>query len=265
MTIDKLHLKEAYAQWTSENVRFDDVDGGIAIITPFLDRFNDFIEIAIYPDGEKVRVSDVGATLSVANSDGRRVTRSKQYKLDEILSRFDLEQSDGEIWRKVWLLEVPETVHLLAQAIATWQGATLDNPQRRPVDRITFDMGATLQRSRVPFERRVQLPSRSSFKHTADFVVRDNGTFQHHVISALPNVGERSSQQYIFSVIDTTEQYAERHGSEPRYVALFDDAKVNQDDEKLQSFRTYDIVPMAWSEAKELNWAEYVKSPHRLS
>src|SRR3954465_12018707 len=90
-------LVEDYLRWLRENLRANEVAGGVMITTPFLDRHSDEIEIFLQKENGTFRITDDGYTVSDLRSAGVDLAKgSRHEQLVRILNGYGV-QLEGDI------------------------------------------------------------------------------------------------------------------------------------------------------------------------
>ncbi len=82
----KDQLKDSYLGWLKENISFKDIDNAIEITTPLMDRHNDYLQLYVVPNGDKLCITDDGYIINDLLLSGCDLHTSKKRK--EMLQPF---------------------------------------------------------------------------------------------------------------------------------------------------------------------------------
>ncbi len=254
---EKHQLQQNFLKWTKDHFLFSTSQDGVILTTPFLDLHNDCIEMLIGNDSYTYRVTDGGQTLADLEMSGVNITDQREQQLAEVFNRLGATCIDGEISATASLAGTSAAIHSVLQGILAAQGLTFSvRPRRRP--QIADEIDDVLRKSTLPYNRQVPINGKSGLSQQIDFVVRDNGRFPHHLIQTIGNPDKGSMERQIFFALDTREQYAAIANTDPRFVAVLNDAEQPIAPSMMGALSHYDVLPVVLSEARLLDWTRFV-------
>lgn len=111
---------DEYLKFLKDQLRVHEVDDGwFSITTPFLNPFNDFIEIYIGKNGGKFTLTDGGETVSNLEILGGNITKKGRRKdvFESILRNYGIRFQDGELLVQAEFNNIARAKHNLLSAI----------------------------------------------------------------------------------------------------------------------------------------------------
>jgi len=117
---DLVHrLIDSYIYWLKEKFTFKKIGDGFGVTTPFLNRFNDHIQIYVKSESEQnILICDDGETFKNLELSGVDLNSEKRKReLTIILNGFGVKLESGELKVKASIINFPLRKHSLIQAI----------------------------------------------------------------------------------------------------------------------------------------------------
>jgi len=108
-----------YITWLKSNITYEILDEYVKIVTPFLNRHNDSIQIYVKKiDNNNYLLTDGGETISDLSLSGIDITKNREKIITQILNRYGAQLSDdNEITIIANKDNFPFKKHFLVQAI----------------------------------------------------------------------------------------------------------------------------------------------------
>lgn len=111
-------LIDSYLAWLREGFHVESANDYTLISTPFLDPHNDEIQIFLEQDGETLRLTDDGYTISDLRSSGLEINTDKRTAhVEQILNGFGVRRDGDELVVTATPRDFPQKKHNLIQAI----------------------------------------------------------------------------------------------------------------------------------------------------
>ena len=164
------HLIDQYLAWLKEGFHLESTDSYTLISTPFLDPHNDEIQIFIEKQGDSIRLTDDGYTLSDLGDMGLEInTEKRDAHVRQILNGFGVRlDENGQLAVVTTPRDFPQKKHNLIQAILAIHDLAVMG-QTHVLQFFDEDVAMFLREKQVPFFRTLKLSGRSGFDHNFDF------------------------------------------------------------------------------------------------
>ena len=247
MALDMRNLVESYVDWLKSNIYPSQVEEYWKIITPFLDRHNDHLQIYVKEINGSYLLTDDGYILNDLAMSGCEInTRRRREILEQILNGFGVRLEDDALVAKATKASFPQKKHLLLQAMLSVNDMFMMSPQR--VLSVFFeDVAAFLEEHNIRYVPAIQLTGRSGFTHTFDFVIPSSKNKPERLINALNVTSKDKVQSTLLAWNDVS---GLRRAGSLMYVFL-NDIESNIRDEVISAFEEYRVTPIRWSERNQ--------------
>lgn len=249
LATDASSLIDGYLRWLRENLRAEEIEGGVVITTPFLDRHSDEIELFLTKVNGAFRISDDGYTIRDLRSGGIDLTKgSRQEQLVRILHGYGVQIDGDELWVKTTLTEFPQKKHNLVQAILAVDDLHV-TAREQVLQFFREDVEEFLQREQVPLFRDVKLSGKSGLDHHFDIGLPSAGRRAEGVLKAINTLRRETATAFAFAVEDVRKvRGADALGA----FAVVNDSEGAPATENLDVLRNYGVVPILWSERESM-------------
>src|SRR4051794_13174908 len=195
-------LVDGYLRWLRENLRADEVAGGVVITTPFLDRHSDEIEIFLQKENGAFRISDDGYTVSDLRSGGIDLTKgSRREQLVRILNGHGVQLDGDVLWVKATASEFPQKKHNLVQAILAVDDLHVTATEQ-VLQFFREDVEDFLRLQAIPLFRDVKLSGKSGLDHHFDVGLPSDARHPERVLKAINTLRRDTAMNFAFSVED---------------------------------------------------------------
>ena len=96
--ITKDELRKRYIDWLKEEITITEIGKTFEITSPFLDRFNDYLQIYVTPmDNENLQLSDDSYIINNLISSGVDLSSKRRKELlNSITKKFGIEKKENE-------------------------------------------------------------------------------------------------------------------------------------------------------------------------
>ncbi len=232
-----------YVNWLKENIAYERIGDYVEIVTPFVDRHNDSIQVYIKKiSDDDYLLTDGGEIISDLILSGIEITPHRQKMINDILMRFGVQSNNREITINACENDFPAKKHFLIQALLTIDDLFMTS---RPnvISLFTEDVENYLKEKQIQYVSYISLVGKSGFTHNFDFAIGASKKKSERFIKAINKPNKDNTTSTIFSWNDVT---ATRKPDSKLLVMLNDsDDKIN--DELINAYMHYDILPIPWS------------------
>jgi hypothetical protein len=234
-----------YLAWLKTGLSVAEVGDGVCeITTPFLDRYNDHLQIYLFRENGNYVLSDDGYTLSSLEMSGVDLSSSKRQRiLKTILQGFGVSMEEGALRVEAHRSNLPRRKHNLIQAMLAVNDMFV-MAREQVLSLFREDVEQFLRASQVRFTAMIKLAGRSGFDHTFDFVIPSSPKAPERLLRAINRPTRDTATSYIFAWNDTREVRAE----DTEAYAILNDEEHKPSGDLLHAFRTYRIQPILWSQ-----------------
>ena len=237
-------LIDRYVTWLKEGYEVEAGNGYTLISTPFLDPHNDELQIFLEQQGESLKLSDDGYTLSDLRASGLEInTPKRDAHVRQILNGFGVRQEGDELVVTATASDFPKKKHSLIQAMLAIHDLSVMG-QAQVLQFFEEDVARFLQEKQVPVVRNIKLPGRSGFDHLFNFVVPAQGTRRETVLQAINYLSRDYAMSVAFAVNDVR---LLRGADNFNAAAIVNDTEAKPAAEYLDALTAYGIRPHLWS------------------
>lgn len=245
-------LLDEYLRWLRENFRAGEVEGGVVITTPFLDRHSDEIEIFLQKQNGGFRIGDDGYTVRDLHFGGIDLGKgSRHEQLVRILNGYGVQLDGEELWVNATLNDFPQKKHNLVQAILAVDDLHV-TAKEDVLQYFREDVEEFLRQQDIPLFRDVKLSGKSGLDHHFDIGLPSDARHPERVLKAINTLRRDTAMTFAFSVEDV--RNVRGHDALGAF-AVVNDAENPPAPEHLDALKNYGVVPILWSKrasAREL-------------
>ncbi|MBI2059412.1 MAG: DUF1828 domain-containing protein [Nitrospirae bacterium] len=237
-------LIERYLRWLREEFSATKVGEACRITTPFLDRFNDAIEIFVEKRNGMLLLTDDGETLGDLRASGLEFsTEKRNAHLTAILNGFGVRRENDDIVVTSGEHDFPQKKHNLIQAILAI-GDLFVMGQEHVVSFFKEDVAHFLSERGVSVFRDFKLAGKGGIDHKFDFALPKSSKCPERVLQAINNLTREQSTLFAFAVADV-----KLIRPEPLQAFTIINDPVNPPNEEyLNVLRNYEVQPLYWSQ-----------------
>jgi hypothetical protein len=238
-------LVDGYLRWLRENLRAEEINGGVMITTPFLDRHSDEIELFLQKENGAFRISDDGYTVNDLRSAGVDLGKgSRREQLVKILNGYGVQLEGDELWVKATHAEFPQKKHNLVQAILAVDDLHVTATEH-VLQFFREDVEEFLRREQIPVFRDVKLSGKSGLDHHFDIGLPSDAKHPERVLKAINSLRRDTATAFAFSVEDVRKV---RGPDALGAFAVVNDSEGAPAAENIDVLRNYGVVPILWSQ-----------------
>jgi hypothetical protein len=247
ITEESEKLIQSYIEWFKKKIDVKDINGVYEVITPFLDRHNDYITLYIKKSNGNYILTDDGYTIQDLRLSGCELnTEKRRQVLDTILNGFGVQLQDDELMVETKYDNFPQKKHNLIQAMLSINDLFA---MASPIIVSLFreDVEKYLQTHEIRFVTSVKFPGKSGFDHLFDFVIPASRIKPERVIKAINDPNRQNISSFAFAWNDIK---AIRQFDSDAYAILNDtENPINRD--HINALNQYGIKAINWSHKEE--------------
>lgn len=241
------NLVAEYVNWLREQITVSELDGVCEFTTPFLDRHNDYLQIYLVEDDNRIRLSDGGYILSDLKMSGFDINTEKRFEMvNTMLNGFGVQEENNELFIEATEKDFPQKKHLLIQAMLAVNDLFV---MAQPLVLSLFleDVETYLNAMNIRYTPKVSFIGKSGYTHHFDFVIPKSAISHERIIKAINNPSKNNISSLIFSWNDT--KVSREEGSQA--IAFLNDQDTVVSDDALTALKSYNIKPIFWTKREE--------------
>lgn len=247
--IDEIQkLLDQYIAWLKDKTVLRQVKDWVEITTPYLDRYNDYLQIYAKRENNEFLLTDDSYIIEDLRKSGCELESKKRKDLLTLtLNGFGVKldgdaltvhaSSDNFALRKhnlvqamlavndLFYLAVPMVASLFLEDVTTW-----------------------LDLHEVRYTPKVKFTGKSGYDHLFDFVIPASKRQPERILQTINKPSRETAQAIAFSWIDTKEV----RPANSRAYAFLNDSEHTPSASVLDALKNYDLRPVPWSKRDEI-------------
>jgi hypothetical protein len=242
------NLLDQYVIWLKDKTKVRQIKDWFEITTPYLDRHNDYLQIYMRKENGGFILTDDGYIIDDLITSGCKLDSEKRQKLLKMtLNGFGVQlDSDNALLVRASLDNFASRKHNLIQSmLAVDDLFYLASPI--VADVFLEDVALWLDIYDVRYTQGVKFTGKSGYDHVFDFVIPKSRKQPERIIKTINRPSRDNVQALTFAWVDTREV---RH-TESRAYAFLNDTDRTLSDSIIDAFRSYDVLPMLWSQREK--------------
>jgi hypothetical protein len=245
----KEKLIDSYLSWLRENITTKEINNAIEITSPLTDRHNDYLQMYVVPQGDKLRLTDDGYILNDLLLSGCDLYTSKKRQeiLHTILNSYGVQLSEtDELYVETTLESFPQKKHMLLQAMLTVNDMFLTT--RINVQSIFLeDVENFFIKHDIRYTDNVTFTGKSGFSQKYDFVIPRSKRQGERLIQTINNPTKTRAETILFS----WEDIRSTRKSDSRLYTILNDSERKINNDVLSAFKQYEVKTILWSKRDE--------------
>lgn len=237
-------LKNTYLEWLNKEITINKIDEYFEMTTPFLDRFNDYLQIYIKmlsPD--KLFISDDSYIINNLLASGIDINSNKRKAiLESILKKYGVELYQNELIIYADIHDLPQKKHFLLQAMLNIDDMFMLS-QNKIVSLFLDDIQAYFDSNDIFYSENVSFTGKSGFIHIYDYLLQRTKKQPERLCKAINNATRSNMESTLFTWDDTKET---RKEDSKLIVLLNDENRIERG--IVEAFNRYDVDCVLWSE-----------------
>lgn len=247
--MDIKKMIDSYTDWLNKSISFEKIGEYYEITTPYLDRFNDYLQIYVKQvDEDHIFFTDDGYIIGNLIACGMQFKKNstKQRILEKTIRNYGLTLQGEEITTTSAIKDFPQKKHMMVQAMLL-----IDNmfELRKSNVKSLFleDVTTFFDENEIYYTRDFSIIGKTRNVYTYDFhFQRNRANSTDRFCRVINHLNKSIRDATIFNWIDTKEA---REDKGTLITIINDENKVN--DKDLQAFENYDIITVPFSSISE--------------
>lgn len=249
MTTDADMLADSYLSWIRNDVSAATLNDTTAVLTtPFLDRYNDHLEIyAERQSADLILLTDDGYILSELKSSGVETRGSRREEIiQSLLVGHGVRLVGREIQTEASSSDLGRRVHNLVQAMLSLDDMfVLAQPAVQTV--FLHEVERFFDEKDIRYTPSAKFAGKSGLDHLVNFAIPKSRRAPERFVQVVNTPRRDRVENLLFAVNDTRNA---RHG-DVAFYAIINDLKREIAPEVLQALDAYEVRPMPWSRRDE--------------
>jgi hypothetical protein len=243
MNIQK--MIDDYANWLKNEISIAKIGEYYEITTPYLDRFNDYLQIYVKQDSNgKIILTDDGYIIGNLISGGMsfRDGSKRQIMLQRIIRNFDLKLEGENITATATMSNFSQKKHMLVQAMLSIDDmfeVSSDNVKSFFIE----DIETYFNANEIYYSKDFSLIGKTGSIYTYDFHLQRTKDKPERFCRAINKLNESKRNLTLFNWMDTQEK---RNNEGSLIVLLNDENIINPSD--IDAFSNYKVDTVLFSE-----------------
>jgi len=241
-------LVDQYWTWLRDRTVLKEQGDWIEVTTPFLDRHNDWLQLYVKQEGERILLSDDGNTLQDLYLSGCELNTPKRQDLLKVtLNGFGVQLEHEALTTIASRDNFPLRKHRLIQAMLAVND--IFYVASATVQSLFFeDVANWLSVNDVRYTPRVKFSGKSGYDHLFDFVIPASKKAPERIIQAINRPTKSSAENFILSWVDTVDI----RPMKSRAFAVLNDGEISIPHSVVQALQNYSLGAVAWSNRDQI-------------
>lgn len=234
---------DSYSRWIAENTNFSEINGCVSITTPFLDRYNDRLEIYIKPSGDSYILTDDGQTLSELEMSGVSFNTEKRREILQSFARANgVQTMDGALVTKATELTFPQRKHALIQAMLSINDMFM-LAQPTVANVFLEDVNRFLDAHDIRYISSVDFLGKSGLPQKFDLVIPASKKMPERILK----VSNAPSRQWIESTLFSWNDVRDVRPKAANLFVFLNDTQSSFKSDFVVALDSYGAKPLLWS------------------
>ena len=238
-------LVAEYLRWLKDKTQLRAIEGSewTEILTPYLDRNNDYIAIYLKSENDQFLLSDGGETIADLSMCGCELDSPRRQELLNLtLNGFGIKLDGDALTTHATKQNFPVRKHNLIQSILSVNDLFyVSQPSIRSL--FIDDVRSWLKRSKVRFVQSVKFSGTSGYDHRFDFAIPESDTNPERLVRVINNPTRDTVEAMAFAWVDTKEA----RSIDTKAFAILNDTERRMPSNVEDALKSYDITPVNWS------------------
>lgn len=215
------------------------------ITTPFLDAYNDYLQIYVKQEKNRFYFTDDGFSIQALNSMGVALTKKRKEQISQIAKQFGVRLENGELKAESEISEFGRKKHMFVQALLRINDMYM-TAQNRVSSFFLDDVNEYFAQNEIYVSENITITGQTGFNHLYDFLLPRSQKRPERFCTIVNHPTRTNIENSIFSWLDTKEV---RKNDSQFILFVNDTTSIPQSVES--AVANYDIVLAKWSERNQ--------------
>lgn len=243
-----------YLKWLRSEITFSKLGEYYEITSPFLDLYNDYVQIYVKQENGKIFFSDDGFTIKTLESHGFNMSPSRKKQMESILIQFGVTLKSGELTLIAKEGDFPQKKHQFIQAILRISDMYMIT-RSKTASYFLDDLAGYFDKNEIYYSDNIQIRGKTGFSHNYDFLINRSKTKPERLCTAINNPTRNSMDNALFTWHDT--KITRKKDSE--LIVFLNDRNTIQPG-VIEGFSNYDVKTILWSEREKKSSLEMLSA-----
>ena len=245
--INPIELKEKYINWLEEEITVSKIGEYIEITSPFLDRYNDYIQVyAKKQSDSEILLTDDAYVINNLRMSGIDINSSKRKQiLNSFLNKYMVRMEDDALIIKAGNEDFPQKILFLMQAMLNIDDMFMLS-QNKIASIFLDDLKSFFDSKEIFYTENVNFIGKSGFFYSYDYLIQRTKDKPERLCKAINNPNKQNFQSTMFMWNDTKET---RSDESQLIVFLNDENRI--DPSIIEGFKNYNVNTIPWSKKEE--------------
>jgi hypothetical protein len=192
-------LVKAYLAWIKDGLSVTSIDGWDEITTPFLDRYNDHLQVYVKSGEDTVELTDDGYTIANLELIGCDLTSSRRRSIfDSILAVRGVTENAGALYCKGPIGSLPQLKHGLIQAMLAIDDMFMTT-RTNVASMFLEDVTRYLKEQDIRFTPDISFSGTSGLSHAFDYVIPASKVAPERIVQTITTPGRARIESVLFA------------------------------------------------------------------
>jgi hypothetical protein len=246
--MDIQKMIDSYAEWLKNEIHIAEIGEYYEITTPFLDRFNDYLQIYVKQNHDgSILLTDDGYIIDNLISSGVPIKKnsSRQLMIEHILNTYSMKLEDQKIVATATLNTFPQIKHMFVQALLTIDDMFVSNTESVK-NFFVEDVESYFKNNEIFYSKDFSLIGKTGSIYNYDFHFQRTRQYPERFCKTINKLNESNRNLTIFNWIDTQE----KRNNEGKLIVIINDEN-DVSFENINAFTNYGIQSLKFSEREQ--------------
>ena len=238
--MDIQNLIDNYTKWLKQEIRFAQFDEYYELTVPYLDRFNDYLQIYVKQNSDgRIFITDDGYIISNLMSSGMKLRTGpgKRRQIERIIRNHGLLNENDSICVYAKPDEFPQKKHSMIQAMLAVDDL-YEQGRQQTEDYFIKDVATFFDKKGIFYTKDIALTGRTGSSYVYDFLFQRTKKRQTTFCKTINHMNESKRNLTIFNWLD----YKEERDDDSSLIVIYNDENSRGMNENMNAFKNYDIA-----------------------
>jgi len=234
-----------YYNFIKNNIKVKEINGFHEITTPFLDHFNDYIQVYISINGDEITITDDSYTISNLRAGGLSFSEKRIILIEKICAQFGMKLEEDEIFARTSRDDFGAKLDAILQCIVKVDDLCYTS-RENVANFFSEDVKEYFLKKELYFTENVSLVGKSGFPFCFDMSFQRTKLKPTRWVNIVNKASKTNCIATSFGWDDTA---ALRDENEQMFVIINDKNPIDKG--VIDGFKNLNINPIYWSNIEE--------------